>query len=78
MQDLKSWSIRVELQPRSLEVIDEDRRILESYDYIDLAQKPPKSCQGCQFLHGQMYNRELLVCAVVHPYGQDNCPDYLN
>ena len=55
-------------------IIDE-RRISDASGYIYLAQKPPIGCRGCEFLHGQMYNGELLVCAI-HPSGQDNCPDY--
>ncbi|NES84583.1 MAG: hypothetical protein F6K10_26035 [Moorea sp. SIO2B7] len=35
------------------------------------------ACVGCRHFHGQVYGRNLLVCAM-HPYGWDdeNCPDW--
>lgn len=35
------------------------------------------ACRGCCHYHGQVYNSNLLVCAM-HPYGWDDesCPDW--
>ncbi|MGB6301875.1 MAG: hypothetical protein WBF90_37670 [Rivularia sp. (in: cyanobacteria)] len=37
----------------------------------------PVACNGCSNYHGQVYNGNLLICAI-HPHGSDNesCPDF--
>ncbi len=39
------------------------------------AENIPSGCRECKNLHGQVYGGNLLVCGL-HPYGQENCPDY--
>ena len=47
----------------------------ESGENKVLFNQIPSGCRGCQNLHGQVYGNNLLVCGL-HPYGQENCPDY--
>jgi hypothetical protein len=51
----------------------------EDDDYFDEQEYIPKSCQGCSNYHGEVYNGNLLVCAI-HPYGweDESCPDFLD
>lgn len=37
----------------------------------------PVTCNGCSNYHGQVYNNNLLICAI-HPSGSDkeSCPDF--
>ena len=39
--------------------------------------EPPTICNGCSNYHGQVYNGNLLVCAI-HPNGseKESCPDF--
>jgi hypothetical protein len=39
----------------------------------------PAACVGCFNYHGQVYNDNLLVCAI-HPdgYSKESCPDFIN
>ncbi|MEM7579102.1 MAG: hypothetical protein AAF316_04485 [Cyanobacteria bacterium P01_A01_bin.80] len=49
----------------------------EDYDEDEEDYVPPAACNGCSNYHGQVYNNNLLVCAI-HPHGFDNvsCPDF--
>lgn len=44
---------------------------------IDSTWEHHPACRGCSHYHGQVYNGNLLVCAM-HPYGweEENCPDW--
>ena len=44
---------------------------------VDPTPQENPACIGCRHYHGQVYNGNLLVCAM-HPYGWDdqNCPDW--
>jgi hypothetical protein len=49
-----------------------------SFPYeIEPSPEQNPACIGCHHYHGQVYNANLLVCAM-HPYGWDdnNCPDW--
>lgn len=56
---------------RLVDDIDEDYYEDEEDYYI------PTACNGCSNYHGQIYNGNLLICAI-HPNGLDNetCPDF--
>lgn len=55
-----------------------DSRLIEEDDG-DKQDSVPAICNGCSNYHGQVYNGNLLVCAI-HPYGFDNetCPDFIS
>ena len=44
---------------------------------VDPTQSENPACIGCRNYHGQVYNGNILVCAM-HPYGWDDehCPDW--
>lgn len=51
-------------------------------DFTNISYEQPSTeshpaCINCANYHGQVYNGNLLVCAM-HPYGsnEDNCPDW--
>ncbi|MUL37939.1 hypothetical protein [Gloeocapsopsis dulcis] len=49
-----------------------------SFPYeIEPSPEQNPACIGCHHYHGQVYNGNLLVCAM-HPYGWDDkdCPDW--
>jgi hypothetical protein len=61
-----------------LEDIVADEMIDSGFPYpVEPTQQQNPSCIGCRHYHGQVYNGNLLVCAM-HPHGWDdeNCPDW--
>ncbi|MEC4815854.1 MAG: hypothetical protein SAK29_21665 [Scytonema sp. PMC 1069.18] len=61
-----------------LEDIVSDEMIDPGFPYpVEPTQQQNPACIGCRHYHGQVYNGNLLVCAM-HPHGWDdeNCPDW--
>ena len=54
-----------------------DSRLIEEED--DEQDYIPETCNGCSNYHGQVYNGNLLICAI-HPSGskKEPCPDFIN
>ncbi|MEO0969759.1 MAG: hypothetical protein AAFX80_15870 [Cyanobacteria bacterium J06639_18] len=58
------------------DILDDEFESSFPYPVEATTQNNP-ACIGCQHYHGQVYNGNLLVCAM-HPHGRDddNCPDW--
>jgi len=63
-------------------VISEEGEGFSDEDFTSMSYHKPSvqshpACINCANYHGQVYNGNLLVCAM-HPYGFDdnNCPDW--
>jgi hypothetical protein len=52
-------------------------RLIEEENNNNEQDYVPTTCNGCSNYHGQIYNGNLLVCAI-HPYGfgKEYCPDF--
>ncbi len=54
----------------------EKRETVQKYIKEEYARKQIlNQCQKCSYYQGQIHGGNLLVCAM-HPYGQEDCPDY--
>jgi hypothetical protein len=74
MQDM--FEPIIEIYAGLEEMVGETEQMYYSYPEEPTLEKNP-ACVGCRHYHGQVYEGNLLVCAM-HPYGWDteDCPDW--